>query len=389
MSMQKNSQTTKTDMAAKIDISIRWKVIIGFGVLFVVVYLIALRAFIDIATAAADTQIQEDLTQVLQGAADGVDVDKLIALSQTGEPNEAGFTDDPRFDELLDWLDTMHQAEPDAWPYLYIPAPEEDPNGLYGVVDLWARYDPDSAYGFMEFDISRSGALIRGFSVLAYRPVDHPLINDIRNFGAQYEETTPAVFNAVNGFADFLENLGFEDQEFGTYGDQFGRWASGYMPLEDSSGNVVAAIGVDFQADTVNEVRSEMQSQVQRAFLIAGPVMLVLVFVVSNWFTRPLIALSGAAERVGEGDYAVEFTELISERNRDEIDQLASVFSIMVDKVRVREQTLMKQVAELKIEIDEAKQQSQVSEIVETDFFRDLQSRANRMKKGRKDSDDS
>jgi methyl-accepting chemotaxis protein len=241
----------------------------------------------------------------------------------------------------------------------------------------------------MEFDISRSGALIRGFSVLAYRPVDHPLINDIRNFGAQYEETTPAVFNAVNGFADFLENLGFEDQEFGTYGDQFGRWASGYMPLEDSSGNVVAAIGVDFQADTVNEVRSEMQSQVQRAFLIAGPVMLVLVFVVSNWFTRPLIALSGAAERVGEGDYAVEFTELISERNRDEIDQLASVFSIMVDKVRVREQTLMKQVAELKIEIDEAKQQSQVSEIVETDFFRDLQSRANRMKKGRKDSDDS
>jgi hypothetical protein len=55
---------------------------------------------------------------------------------------------------------------------------------------------------------------------------------------------------------------------------------------------------------------------------------------------------------------------------------LAETFSFMVDKVRVREITLKRQVEELKIEIDEVKRQQQVREIVDTDFFQDLQAKA-------------
>ena len=66
---------------------------------------------------------------------------------------------------------------------------------------------------------------------------------------------------------------------------------------------------------------------------------------------------------------------------RDEIVTLADVFAIMAGKVYQREQTLRKQVEALKIEIDEAKRTRQVSEIAETDFFRDLQTKARSMRK--------
>jgi hypothetical protein len=47
-----------------------------------------------------------------------------------------------------------------------------------------------------------------------------------------------------------------------------------------------------------------------------------------------------------------------------------------VNKVRQREANLKQQVEDLKIKIDEAKRQKQVSDIVDTDFFRDLQVKA-------------
>ena len=53
----------------------------------------------------------------------------------------------------------------------------------------------------------------------------------------------------------------------------------------------------------------------------------------------------------------------------------------MVGKVAQREQKLKQQVAELQIMIDETKRQEQVSEIVDTDFFRDLQAKAQRIRR--------
>ena len=72
-----------------------------------------------------------------------------------------------------------------------------------------------------------------------------------------------------------------------------------------------------------------------------------------------------------------ELDKLSKGRITDEIGTLANVFAIMVSKVYQREQTLRLQVEQLKIEIDQVKQQKQVSEIVETDFFKDLVEKAN------------
>ncbi|MBI3158024.1 MAG: HAMP domain-containing protein [Chloroflexi bacterium] len=360
-------------------LSIRWKVLLGATVLFSLAYLIALNGFTGIAVAAAERQIQDDLTQTMEGIAAKVDLDKLLALAATGEPNADGFSDDPRFVEILDFLDGIHAAEPDAWPYLYIRGDKE--NNIFAVVDLLARYDPDASFVFMDDYTSRSGYILIGLSERTYRAVDHPIVQDIKNYAASIEETAPWLAERLSAFGVWLtESNILPLREFGTYGDQFGRWASGYQPLTNAAGEPVAAVGVDFQADYVNTVRERVRTDVRNAFLVVYPIMLGLLAVITTLFTRPLRDLTAAAERTGEGDYSVDFSDLRDQRLKDEIGVLAGVFEIMVDKVHKREQSLKQQVAQLKIEIDEVKKQSEVAEIVESDFFKDLKSRASNLR---------
>jgi nitrate/nitrite-specific signal transduction histidine kinase len=116
---------------------------------------------------------------------------------------------------------------------------------------------------------------------------------------------------------------------------------------------------------------------------IAVIVLFSLVFGMARYLTLPMVRLTKVAQGVGEGNYDQDFTTLTQDRYPDEIDVLASNFAAMVDKVYQREQKLRQQVEELKIEIDEAKRSNQVSEIVDTDFFRDLQAKASRMRNRR------
>ena len=53
----------------------------------------------------------------------------------------------------------------------------------------------------------------------------------------------------------------------------------------------------------------------------------------------------------------------------------------MAREVYAREQALKAQVRELRIEIDQAKKDREVSDIVESEFFRDLKSKADRLRR--------
>jgi hypothetical protein len=64
----------------------------------------------------------------------------------------------------------------------------------------------------------------------------------------------------------------------------------------------------------------------------------------------------------------------------DELGQLARVFGDMVVAVQARERALKQQVQELRIEINQAKRDRHVKEIVEGDFFQDLQDKAKKMR---------
>ena len=85
--------------------------------------------------------------------------------------------------------------------------------------------------------------------------------------------------------------------------------------------------------------------------------------------------VTSAAAAVEAGVYVPEALDDVALRS-DALGQLARVFQRMVREVYAREESLKRQVAELRIEIDEAKKAQQVAEITETDYFQQLQQKA-------------
>jgi HAMP domain-containing protein len=322
-------------------IGLQWKLLVGFTLVFSVVFIAAFYWFLTYSTAAALEKIKSDLENTVTGAAKGVNTDELLALAKEGVPNDAGFTDDPRFQSQLDWLDTVHEIEPRAWPYIYVPGTEK--NEIIYVVDLFARYDASRATNFLKHKISK-GFSLAGLKGLTVRTTDG---------------------------------------KFDTYEDEYGSWVSAYTPIHNPQGEIIGAMGMDFEATYVNQVRQAILNKIFVAFAISYVVLFLLVFLVSRTLTSPIRKLTRVAEKIGEGDYNQELMQGGPTRFPDEIGTLTSVFGVMVNKVYQREQSLRAQVEQLKIEVDDAKRQHQVDEIVDSDFFRDLQSKAILMRQRR------
>jgi GAF domain-containing protein len=75
-----------------------------------------------------------------------------------------------------------------------------------------------------------------------------------------------------------------------------------------------------------------------------------------------------------------------TENDRRQLSRLAAQASIAIDnalQVRQRESILKQQISELQIEIDEVKKARQVAEITETDYFRELSQKAQRLRKSK------
>jgi hypothetical protein len=314
-------------------VSLRVKLLVGFTLIFSVVFAGAYYWFYTFTTDTAMHRIEQDLLDTLRGAEAGVDVERFLALAEEGVPRADGYTDDPRYWQHVDWLARVERVEPRAKVYTYVKG--EGPGEVIFIGSGGAVLDPP--------------------------------------FGAQFLEHYTS---SGTGAANLLTGLDHEGIDPVIYTDEWGSWISGYTPITDAQGEKVGGIGVDFRADYVREVQRGILNSMFLAFAITYLTLFVLVYLVSRIFTRPMSVLTRAAERIGEGDYQQDLSLLSRGRLRDEISTLADVFTIMVGKVYQREQMLKRQVEELRIEIDEAKRERQVSEIVDSDFFRDLRDKA-------------
>ena len=87
----------------------------------------------------------------------------------------------------------------------------------------------------------------------------------------------------------------------------------------------------------------------------------------------------GAAGAVETSTFAPETLDEVAGRD-DALGRLARVFRRMALEVYAREQRLKQEVKRLRIEIDEAKAARQVAEITETDYFQDLQRKAEELR---------
>ncbi|MEO5987013.1 MAG: response regulator [Candidatus Limnocylindria bacterium] len=87
----------------------------------------------------------------------------------------------------------------------------------------------------------------------------------------------------------------------------------------------------------------------------------------------------GAAGALESGGYEPASLAAVAARD-DALGLLARTFVRMAGEVQARESRLRQEVAELRIEIDQAKQAQRVEEITSSDYFRDLRSRASELR---------
>lgn len=326
-------------------VSLRVRLLLAFGLLFSIIYAATFYWFLQFASQRAVDRLGEDLKVLIEAGAEQIDGDELKALTSDGDAEMLDSND--AYDRHMDWLETLKEIDPRATTYTMVQV--NAPNEYVIVTDAGQRVAPDNPR-------------TAGFG--------DPLVLDEvpPEFDALFHTQRPANGNPVTWI--LLE----------PYSDPYGEWISGYTVIWDSEGNPVGVLGADYNADFYRRVRSEVQTAAIPAFAITYLVLLPTVWAVSTLVARPLVALRNMAARVGEGDYDQDFSKLIQSRLTDEISILADVFRSMVDKVRTREESLKKQVAALKIQVDTVKQTKAVSEIVESDFFKDLKEKASTLR---------
>lgn len=290
------------------SVSLRAKLLIGFSVVFTLVFSGAFYWFFSFTTEKVVTRLRSDMRDTLLGAATGVDVDELLALYAEGMPNAEGFSDDPRYTELLLWFDTVNKIEPRAWLYTYIIGESQDnrragppavaPGELEIIylVDAWAMQDREKSAHFLESDSA--------------------------------------------GIAARRLHLGGGLQESDIYTDRWGTWMSAAMPLKDERGDVVAVLGLDIEASYVRQLQQAIRRRFIIAFVVTYVVFFISIYLLSGMLTRHLRKLTQSAEHIAAGDYRRSILPAAQSYFPDELDKLADVFGEMVESIRVREQLI-------------------------------------------------
>lgn len=158
----------------------------------------------------------------------------------------------------------------------------------------------------------------------------------------------------------------------------------GRASLDDIQQRIETFVG---QAEIQLERQVAQIDQLTTGALTVGVFTLIILAVesviasaVTAQVLNPVMLLIGATQAIENETYETTMLDEVATR-QDEMGDLARVFQHMSKTVYARTRQLKDQVHKLRIEIDEVKRQKQVEEIVETDFFQDLQAKANTIRK--------
>lgn len=116
-------------------------------------------------------------------------------------------------------------------------------------------------------------------------------------------------------------------------------------------------------------------------FIVVGLLAVVAAVLLARRLSRPVGVLTAAAGRLEAGEPVDDDALSTIGRSQDDVGRLARVFARMAEQVAVRERKLREEVKALRIEIDEERRRVAVAEVVDTDFFRDLEGRAAEMRR--------
>jgi len=329
-------------------ISLRIKIWIAFVLIFTPVFVASYFWFYSFTSSSVLANISGNLLDTVNGAIGGMDIDHFVQLVEEERANnplciptdaaeEAGYYpyENELYMEHVVWLDTIGNLNPNARLYTYVKG--DDPGEVLGIGSSGALWEEPAGFMFCQSYISENTRIYDGLSqrVDVWEP----------------------------------------------YNDPFGEWITTYMPIKDESGQVVGALGVDILASYVLQVQNQIVRNGVIAFLVSYLIVFVLVYWMSSIVTKPLVTLADVSAQIGEGNYDQDLDSMRgNERWLDELDTLTNAFKIMIQKVSEREETLRKRVKQLEIIVDNTKRQNEVNQIVESDFFQDLQSKVQSMR---------
>ncbi len=148
----------------------------------------------------------------------------------------------------------------------------------------------------------------------------------------------------------FAAVFGGQPQSTGLYSDSFGTWITTLVPILTPEGDVLAVLGLDYDAT------NEANQLVVLRLIALGVVGISLVVsaggsvLLARWVDQPLKAMRLGAERVGAGDYG---TQVHLDR-QDEFGLLATTFNRMVQQIRHQSENLEAQVIARTTELAQA-----------------------------------
>lgn len=278
-------------------ISIRLKIIFYLTIIFTPLFAGIFYFFYKISTDFAQENLYSNLMDVATYAAEGINGDLHQALYENPEYNSnqewPNGMIDSRYWQIAEWLYTVHRSNQDAYLYTYVsPGP-----------------------GQVEFVVSMG-------------PLLQPVIG--AHFRELYIPKPPSVI---------LDGLSGETLSKNIVTDKWGSWVSGFVPIHDSTGQIVAALGVDFKADILMEIQNRLKMLFIPIFIVSYLVLMGFVVLISNQVTIPMISLAKSATLIGEGKNIDA-----NSRNgffRDELSMLEEIIVDMGNKVRTREEKLI------------------------------------------------
>lgn len=107
---------------------------------------------------------------------------------------------------------------------------------------------------------------------------------------------------------------------------------------------------------------------------------LALGFVVSRRITKPVDQITAAARDLAQGNFEPSTLDSAAGRS-DEVGDLARTFQRMGNEIIERERRLREQVERLTIEIDRSRVSEQVAQITESEYFQELRSRTEELRR--------
>jgi len=240
-------------------------------------------------------QLRNRLMIIAQIAAVNVDVEKLAEIPLEKE----GFAS-KQYRVITEELARIKDVSPTI-KYMYILAPTAKPGILKFVVDVQTSKASDLAtlsYPGDEYDARRFPEMLRGFSGTA----------------ADRKLTT----------------------------DEWGVFLSGYAPIRDKAGRVMAILGVDMGAQDVYDVQKEVNRRAVFVLFLSMALAVMLGIILSTGVSRQIAELAKGAQRVAKGD--LDYKVLV--KGADEIARLAQFFNQMSVDLKLHVEELKRTTAE-------------------------------------------